>query len=109
MNYLENLQILPMGSVRHFRRIREHDARFLKMCVFLSPEFSDFRKKNHDFPEKLLDFPEPIPAYLNFAAAHIVFVYHKKLSCSSRNAYIKKISVRELGEASSLLKNFKNA
>ena len=32
--FLENLQILPMGNVRHFRRIRENDAIFLKMCVF---------------------------------------------------------------------------
>ena len=34
MNSWENLQILPMGNVRHFRRIRENDAPFLKMCVF---------------------------------------------------------------------------
>ena len=32
--FLENLQILPMGNVRHFRRIHEHDNLFLKMCVF---------------------------------------------------------------------------
>ena len=32
------------------------------------------------------------------------FLYPKKLSYSSRNAYIKKIRVRELGEATSLLK-----
>ena len=31
---LENLQILPMGNVRHFRRIHKNDALFLKMCVF---------------------------------------------------------------------------
>ena len=31
---LENIQILPMGNVRHFRRIRKHDVIFLKMCVF---------------------------------------------------------------------------
>ena len=46
---------------------------------------------------------------MNFAAAHIFFLYPKKLSYSSRNAYIKKIRVRELGEASSLLKDLKNA
>ena len=34
MNSWENLQILPMGNVRHFRRIHENDALFLKMCVF---------------------------------------------------------------------------
>ena len=53
------------------------------------------------------DSSETIPAYLNFAAAHIIFLYPKKLSHSSRNAYIKKIIVWELGEAS-LLKNLKN-
>ena len=62
-----------------------------------------------DPPEALFDFPETIPAYLNFAAVHIFFLYPKKLSYSSRNAYIKKIRVRELGEASRLLKNLKNA
>ena len=55
------------------------------------------------------DFFETIPVYLNFAAAHIFFLYPKKLSYSSRNAYIKKIRVRELGDASRLLKNIKNA
>ena len=34
VNPLENLQVLPMGSMCHFRRIREHDTLFLKMCVF---------------------------------------------------------------------------
>ena len=34
MNYLENLQIIPMGNVRHFRRIRKNDTLFLKMRVF---------------------------------------------------------------------------
>ena len=34
MNYVENLQVLPMGSVRHFRRIRKNDTLFLRMCVF---------------------------------------------------------------------------
>ena len=42
-----------------------------------------------------------------FAATHIIFPYPKKLSYSSRNAYIKKIRVRLLGDASCLLKNFK--
>ena len=34
VNYLEHLQILPMGNVRHFRRIPENDILFLKMYVF---------------------------------------------------------------------------
>ena len=34
MHYLEHIQILPLGSVRHFRRIRKNDIIFLKMCVF---------------------------------------------------------------------------
>ena len=55
------------------------------------------------------DFRETIPAYLNFAAAHICFLYPKKLSYSSRNAYIQKLRVRLLGNASYLLKNLKNA
>ena len=55
------------------------------------------------------DFRETIPAYFNFGAAHIFFPYPKQLSYSSRNAYIKKIRVRELGEASCLLKKLKNA
>ena len=59
------------------------------------------------FLEKLPDFPETIFAYLNFAAAHIFFVYPKKLSYSSRNAYIKKIRVREHGKPTCLLKNQK--
>ena len=63
--------------------------------------------KSSDFPKKIHAFLETIPADLNFAAAHIFFVYPKKLSYSSRNAYIKKIRVRLLGEASSLLKNIK--
>ena len=32
--FLENLQILPMGNVRHFRIIRKTDTLFLKICVF---------------------------------------------------------------------------
>ena len=67
-----------------------------------------FVKKN-DFPKSIPDFPETIPAYLNFGYRHIFSRYPKKLSYSSRSAYIKKIRVRELGETSSLLKNFKNA
>ena len=31
---LRNLQILPMGNVRHFRIIRKNDILFLKMHVF---------------------------------------------------------------------------
>ena len=55
------------------------------------------------------NFLETIPAYLNFGHRHIFFLYPKKLSYSSSNAYIKKIRVRLLGKASCLLKNFKNA
>ena len=62
-----------------------------------------------DVRKKMPDFPETIPAYLNFATAHIFSVYPKKLSYSSRNAYIKKIRVRELGKPTCLLKNLKNA
>ena len=54
-------------------------------------------------------FRETIPACLNFATPHMFFVYPKKLSYSSRNAYIKKIRVRLLGKSSCLLKNLKNA
>ena len=31
--FYENLQVLPMGNVRHFRRIRKNDVPFLNMCV----------------------------------------------------------------------------
>ena len=55
------------------------------------------------------DFRETIPVCFNFGYRHIIFLYPKKLSYSSRNAYIKKIRVRELGKPSRLLKNFKNA
>ena len=55
------------------------------------------------------NFPETSPAYLNFGYRHIFFLYPKKLSYSSRNAYIKKIRVRELGKPTCLLKNLKNA
>ena len=34
VNSWENLQILPLGNVRLFRRIRKNDTLFLKMCVF---------------------------------------------------------------------------
>ena len=38
----ENLQILPLGNVCHFRRIRKNDVLiFLEMCVFPST-FSEF-------------------------------------------------------------------
>ena len=46
---------------------------------------------------------------MNLDAAHMFFLYPKKLSYSSRNAYIKKIRVRELGKPTCLLKNMKNA
>ena len=72
----------------------EHDSSLMNNC---------------NFPKKIHDFLETISAYLNFAAARIFSLYPKKLSYSSRNAYIKKIRARELGEASCLLGNFKNA
>ena len=65
--------------------------------------------KNNDFPKNIPDIPETSPAYLNFAAAHTFLLYPKKLSYSSRNAYIRKIRVRELGKPTCLLKNLKNA
>ena len=71
---------------------------------FWTPNRMIFVKK-YDFPKNIPDFPETIPAYLNFAAAHML----KKLSYSSRNAYIKKIRVRELGKPTCLLENLKNA
>ena len=37
MNSLENPQILPLGNVRLFRRIRKNDTLFLKSCVFREP------------------------------------------------------------------------
>ena len=66
VNYLENLQILPLGNVRHFRRIRKNDVPFLKTCVFFA-EFTEisifrrtsvisvnkvtiFKQKKHGFP-----------------------------------------------------------
>ena len=78
---------------------------------FWTPNHSNFIEKSDplDPPEALFDFPETIPAYLNFGHRHIFFLYPKKLSYSSRNAYIKKIRVRLLGDASCLLKNLKNA
>ena len=76
--------------------------------VFWTPNRIIF-VKNHDFPKNIPDFPETVPTYLNFATAHIFFVYPKKLSYSSCNAYIKKIRVRELGKPTCLLKNLKNA
>ena len=55
------------------------------------------------------DFCETIPTSLNFGLQHMFFLYPKKFSYSSRNAYIKKIRMREPGKAYSLLKNVKNA
>ena len=37
---LGNLQILPMENVRHFRRIHNNGAPFLKTCVFFT-EFTE--------------------------------------------------------------------
>ena len=55
----------------------------------------------------MLNFLETIPAYLNFAEFSDLFLYPKKLSYSSSNAYIKKLRVRLLGNASCMLKNAK--
>ena len=63
--------------------------------------------KNNDFPKNVPDFPETIPAYLNFAAQHMFFLYPKKLSYSCRNAYIRRIRVWELGKKYCLLKILK--
>ena len=94
-------QILPMGNVRLFRRIRKNE--------YFSPKLSDFRKKVEIFIQKIPICPETIPAYLNFAEFYRFSFYPKKLSYSSRNAYIKKIRVRLLGKPTCLLTNFKNA
>ena len=56
-----------------------------------------------------VDFRETIPVCFNFGYRHIFFLYPKKLSYSSSNAYIKKIRVRELGKPTRLFKNLKNA
>ena len=47
---IENIQILPMGNVRHFRRILKNDAPFLKTCVFFAEftEISIFRQNNDE-------------------------------------------------------------
>ena len=66
--------------------------------------------KNNDFPEKKIPgFPETILAYLNFAAAHMFSIYLKKLSYSSRKAYIKKIRVRPVQKPACLRKNLEHA
>ena len=46
---------------------------------------------------------------MNFGTPHIFFLYPKKLGYSSRNAYIQKLRVRLLGNASYLPKNQKDA
>ena len=48
VNSLENLPIIPLGNVRHFRRIRKIDALFLKMCVFFV-EFSELFGKSANY------------------------------------------------------------
>ena len=55
VNSLENLQILPMGNVRHFRRIRKNDVPFLKMCVFFAEfaEMNIFRRNEQGTPAKI--------------------------------------------------------
>ena len=65
--------------------------------------------KNNGFPKNIPEFPETIPAYLNFGYRHIFVLYPRKLSYSSRNAYIKKIRARRLGDACCLLKKLENA
>ena len=56
----------------------------------------------------MADARDTIPAYLNFGAAHIFGLPPEKLSCSCMNAYMKKMRVRQFGNASCLLKNLKN-
>ena len=45
-----------------------------------------------------------IPAYFNFATPRVFLHYPKKLSYSSRNTYIQKLTVRLLGDDSCLIK-----
>ena len=71
---------------------------------FWTPNGMIFIKK-HDFPKNIPDFPETIPAYLNFVAAQISFPYLKKLSYSSRSAYIKNKSAGAWKKPTCLLKN----
>ena len=53
------------------------------------------------------DVRKHIPAYLNFGTPHVFSLYPKKLSYSSRNAYIQKLRARQLGKASCLHNNLK--
>ena len=46
------------------------------------------------------DSRETIPVCFNFGHRHIFFLYTKKLSYSSRNAYINEIRARGLSETS---------
>ena len=70
---------------------------------FWTPKTSNFGFRG------LGDFRETIHVCFNSGYRHISFLYPKKLSYSSSNAYIKKIRAREPGNASCLLKNLKNA
>ena len=48
VNYLENLQIIPLGNVRHFRRIRTNDT-FFSENVCVSLKFSEFLGKSTNY------------------------------------------------------------
>ena len=78
-----------------------------------TPNSSFWTPKTSNFGFRVLglgvaeDFRETIPVCFNFGHRHVFFLYPKKLSYSSSNAYIKKIRVRELGKPTRLLKNLK--
>ena len=79
---------------------------------FWTPKTSNFWFRGLEFSLEFRvwgDFRETIPVCFNFGYHQIFFLYPRKLSYSSSNAYIKKIRVRELGKPTRLLKNLKNA
>ena len=54
LNSSGNLQILPMGNLRHFPIIRKNDTLFLKMYVFRRNLV--ILLTNNEFPKKIPDF-----------------------------------------------------
>ena len=99
-------ETLPaLSLLRHTNLTRRIDPRHLGTSEIIHQQKSTNSEfQNSDFFEEYplrVDFRETIPAYLNFGHQHICFLYPKKLSYSSRNAYIKKIRVRELKANSS--------
>ena len=76
MNYSENLQILPLGHVRLFRRIRKNDGPFLKTCVLFA-EFTQtnmFRRNEVLFVKESSDVPKTYNLFLKFRFV-IMFVF----------------------------------